>query len=458
MSLSNLVAATLGPSTICRVAFAFCKILAPDEIPITDRTMPTFTYRALDKKGKYANGRLDAGSVQEVRQKLRDSGLQPIEVNMKSVAMGSGGAQDAMYRPVKAVNLDKLRLTRSKADVLALAFLEKLHQLIENGLPLGDAVKSLHNRLREPTLHAVAESLWRDLSEGATLAEAMRRRPVLFEPTLSSMIEAGEATGSLESILANVNDLLRARIQLRKNILSALSYPAAILFVAFGVLLFVLFYLMPRVQEMMDSMGGELSLAAKAVIFFAHNTLTFGPFIIGAVALGVLILHQWRKTEDGRMSTDRLLLRIPIIREIIANSELSRLANLASILLESGVDTTDALKLLEKGLKNEDLRVRFRAARGLINDGSSFSDALQEYNILVDMDADVLAVSENTGSLVKGFKNIYHNRYNNLETQMKHLTAVTATGALGFVFILVGMLVIGVVSSIMALSNSVLGG
>lgn len=419
--------------------------------------MPTFSFRALDKKGKYTNGRMDGSSAQEVRQKLRDSGLQPVEVTQKSVDIGGGNDKQA-YQPIKVVDLDKLRMGRAKADVLALAFLEKLHQLIQNGLPLGDAVKSLHSRLREPTLHAVAESLWRDLSEGATLAEAMRRRPVLFEPTLSSMIEAGEATGSLESILDNICDLLRSRIQLRKNILSALSYPAAILFVAFGVLLFVLFFLMPRVQEMMDSMGGELSLAAKAVIFFAHNTLTFGPFVLGAVAIIALILHQWRKTEDGRMTTDRTLLKIPIIRDIIANAELSRLANLASILMESGVDTTDALKLLEKGLKNEDLRTRFRAARSLINDGSSFSDALQEYRILVDMDADVLAVSENTGSLVKGFKNIYHNRYSNLETQMKHLTAVTATGALGFVFILVGLLVIGVVSSIMALSNSVLGG
>lgn len=422
--------------------------------------MSNFVYRALRPGGKSVTGRIDAGSQQEAREKLRETGLNPIEVTMASTSAPTlvRARQESAGGRKKAVDLDQLRLSRAKADALSLAFLEKLHQLLDNGLPLGDAVKSLHQRLTDPTLHAVAGALWKDLSEGATLAVAMGKRPALFDTTLASMVEAGEATGNLEPILANIVQLIRSRITLRKNIMAGLSYPAFILVVVFFVLLFVLFYLMPRVQEMLDSMGGDLSLAAKAVVFFASSTLTLGPFALFGCGIVALAVYQWRKAPEGRLATDQLLLRIPAVREVILDSELSRLSNLAAILLGSGVDTVDALKLLEKTFKNEDLRGRFRACRALINDGASFSDALQTYGILVNTDADVLAISENTGSLVKGFRSIYQNRYESLENEMKRLTVLTSTVSLLFVFVLVFLLVFGVVSSIMQLSNSVLGG
>lgn len=419
--------------------------------------MPSFQYRALKADGSYTSGRIDALSEADARQKLRNTGLNP--VSLKSRASHDSASSNREARAgIKKVDLDKLKMGRAKADKVALAFLEKLHQLIVNGLPLGDAVKSLSQRLTEPVLHAIAGELWRDLSEGATLAEALGHRPVIFDPSLAPMIDVGEATGNLGPILGNINDLLRSRINLRKNIMAGLSYPAFILIVVFFVLLFVLFYLMPRIQEMLDSMGADLSLAAKMVMFFAHSTITYGPFVLGAAGIGALILQQWRKTDDGRLSTDRGLLRLPIVREIVLNAELSRLANLAAILLGSGVDATDALRLLERGFKNEELRSRFRTSRSLINDGASFSDAFHEQGILLEMDADVLSISENTGNLATGFNSIHRNRYERLEEQMKRLTVVLSTSALFFVFILVFLLVFGVVSSIMQLSSSIIGG
>lgn len=421
--------------------------------------MPGFNYRALDAKGRYINGRIEATNSQEARRLIREQGLNPVELASADAATkGANVPAGTPSRSMKKVDLDKLHLPKAKADKLSLAFLEKLYQLIESGLPLGDAVKSLNQRLTDPTLHAISEELWKDLSEGATLAMAMRRRPKIFDPTLASMIEAGEATGNLKPILENIVELLETRIALRKEILSGLSYPAFILVVVFFVLLFVLFYLMPKVEQMLDSMGGELSLAAKLVVGFANFSLTGGPILIVLGIIIGLILFQWRKTDDGRLATDRSLLKLPIINNITQNAEMSRLANLASILLGSGVDTTDALKLLEKSFKNEDLRLRFRTCRSLISDGASFSAALQNQGILTGMDADVLNISENTGSLVKGFNNIYKSRHTALGDQMKKLTAVIATGALMLVFVLVFLLVFGVVSSIMQLSSSVLGG
>ncbi len=420
--------------------------------------MPSFAYRAIGTNGRYENGRIDAVTSSDARKRLRERGLNPLDLRNSDSPSSARIALTGGASTQKKADLDKMPMTRARADKLSLAILEKIYQLVENGLPLGDAVKSLSQRLTDPVLHAISEELWRDLSEGATLAVALRKRPKLFDPTLASMIEAGEATGNLEPILANIIRLLETRIKLRKEILSGLSYPAFILVIVFFVLIFVLFYLMPKVEQMLDSMGGELSLAAKIVLGFANFSLTGGPVILIVGAALAVGLMQWRKTGEGRFKTDKLLLRIPVIKQIVMNAELSRMCNLAAILLGSGVDTTDALKLIEKSFQNESLRLRFRTSRALISDGASFSDALQNQGILTDMDADVLSVSENTGSVVKGFGNIYRSRHNALEEQMKRLTVVIATGSLLFVFVMVFLLVFGIVSSIMQLSSSVLAG
>lgn len=425
--------------------------------------MPSFSYRAIQSGGRYRNGRIEASDPREARRKLRAQGLQPVSVDGAdrggSVFRRSSkaGSPEAARRELKRTDLDKVRLGRARADKLSLAFLEKVYQLVESGLPLGDAIKSLQQRLTHPTLLALAEELWRHLSEGSTLGAAMRRRPNLFDPTVVSMIEAGEATGNLKPILKNILELLESRIALRKEIASGLAYPAFILVIVFFVLLFVLFYLMPRVEGMLESMGGELTLPARIVVGLANFSLTGGPVLLVLGAAFATAVYQWRKTEGGRLATDRFLLRLPVIRRIVVNAETSRLGNLASILLGSGVETTDTLKLLERGIRNEDLRLRFRNCRSQIADGASFSRSFHDEGILEDLDADVLGISENTGSLVKGFESIHRTRRTALEQQMKRLTVVVSTGSLLVVFVFVFLLVFGIVSSIMELSGSVLG-
>jgi type II secretory pathway component PulF len=420
--------------------------------------VPFFTYRAIEQSGRYSQGRIDASDPSSARRKLRQMGLNPVSLSAVKVNSNlSGTSKKAVAAPRKKIDVTKMKLGRAKADAVSLAFLEKLYELIKSGLPLGDAIKSLNQRLTDPVLSGIAEVIWRDLSEGGTLGEAIRRQPHLFDPSLSAMIEVGEATGNLSPILENIVNLLRSKIALRKNIMAGLSYPIFILFIVFCVLLFVLFYLMPRIQEMLDSMGADLSFSAWLVTFLAGASLTYGPFLLFGFGILALLLQKWRKTDEGKLKSDQILLKIPIVKDVVLNAELSRFSNLAAILMGSGVDATDALKLLEKGFKNEELKQRFHISRGMINDGASFAEAFQDQGLLIEMDADVLSISENTGSLVNGFNSIYRTRHENLESQMKKLTVVLSTGSIFFVFILIFLLVFGVVSSIMQLSTTIIG-
>lgn len=422
--------------------------------------MPRFYYRAVTAQGQSSTGATEAADAAAVRKKLRAEGLTPVDVRPANPSEPAHHAGREKSKPVSSAERDKLnsaQISGSEADRISLAFFAKLYQLIENGMPLGDAVKALSQRLTVPRLKALCSGLWQELSRGSTMGLAMRRFPRIFDATTIAMIEAGEATGNLGSILANMIEMLETRRAMRKEILSGLSYPSFILGVVFFVMVFFLFYLMPNIQTMMDSMGGELTLPTRIVMAFAHFSLTGGPFVLGALGGVALIIRQWRRSESGRLATDRWLLQIPVVRSIALNAELCRLCNLSAVLLGSGVDTTDALRLIERAIQNRHLRGLFSSSRSLISDGASFANALRHNRVMPDMDLDILSISEDAGDLVAGFRSVYKARNEELREQMKRLTMWISTCALIFVFTLVSLLVFGIVSSILQLSGSVLG-
>lgn len=422
--------------------------------------MPRFFYRAVNAGGHSTSGAVEAADAAAVRKKLRIDGLTPVDVrpaNPTEFAHSSSREKSKSVSSAEMEKFTKAQISAGEANKIALELFTRVHQLVDNGMPLGDAVKALGQRLTVPRQKALCTGLWQELSKGANMADAMRRFPKIFDPTTIAMIEAGEATGNLAPILANLIEMLETRREMRKEILSGLAYPAFILVVVFFVMIFVLFYLMPNMKTMLDSMGGELSLPTRIVMGFARFSLTGGPFILGALAGTGLLIRQWRKSESGRLATDRWMLQIPIVKGIALNAELCRMCNLTAVLLDSGVDTTDALRLIERALQNRYLRGLFSSSRTLISDGASFANALRHNKVMPDMDLDILSISEDAGDLVAGFRSVYKSRNEELRDQMKRMTVWISTVALFFVFALVFLLVFGIVSSILQLSSSVLG-
>lgn len=421
--------------------------------------MPVFAYKGIDASGKKVSAELDAPERRTALRKLKAAGIRPFEVVLRE-----GREADTLLReddatpPSTSSASGRALLQRWRSQQsLALPFLRKLLQLHQSGMPVGDAVNLMSQRLGDPQLKELARIFYRDLSEGRTLATSMRQQGAVFDPTLSYLIEAGEATGNLVPILQNIIRNLESRQALAKKVRSAMAYPILICCVAFGVIGIFLFFLLPRIQGMMDSLGGDLNLAARFMIGMSEFLLTQGPFVAVAVLVVALSLFQWRKTPAGRMQTDRWILRLPLISKLFYNADMCRLTNVLSTLLANGVNTTDSMRLAESTLNNRILRARFEAGRALVNDGASFSAALRKHGLLVDFDADILSISENTGSLVSGFDEIYRSHSEDLESGLHLLTNLVAGLALGLAFALVFILTLGIVLSILNMSQSLMG-
>jgi type II secretory pathway component PulF len=405
--------------------------------------MPDFYYKALDASGKNVTGVIEMPSRKEVINKLSLEGLRPLEISEKALALPNK----------KLFSWNNKNPKRSAINELA--FLNKLLQLHKGGLALGEVLKILSLRLTDPVLKNIANQLLKHLREGQTLAQAIKQHPEFFDPSLVYLIEAGEATGNLVPVLENVVMYLEGSMALRKRVLSSLAYPIFISLVALGVVAIFLFFLLPRIEGMLSSLGGQLSLPAKILIGLAHFLINGGPFVIGGIFLGVLGIMRYRQSPEGRAAYDHFLLKMPYVKELVINSDLCRVANLLGTLLGSGVNMTEALKLAERSISNTALVKEFQAARFQIADGAAFSVAFRRSRLFPPMGLDIMSVGENTGDLVPSLREIAKVQSEALASQFQFLTGFIASAALAFAFALVVILTLGIVTSILQLSQNI---
>ena len=419
--------------------------------------MARFSYVAIDSRGKTLPGEITGTDSKEARLKIRQKGLTAIQINQiggKSTSKSKGKQKKEINAKKKAMSENK-RPIRGKGERIGLEFLKRLLELHGSGMPIADAVKLLNQRLSDPGQKEIAGILWKELAEGKTLSRAMRDLPEYFSESSSFVIEAGEATGNVSPILKKIIAHLEEKREIRSRVLGSMAYPVFVGVIAFGVVLFFLFYLLPQIEEMLASLGGELNFMATVLINGSNWVLTMGPFIVVAVLVAGGAVLQWRKTEKGGMAFDQSLLKLPLFGQIIYLSELFQLASLLSTLIWSGIGLTENLRLCEKTIKNRFIRSRFRSARALVNEGKSLPDALRKFKLMPLMQLDILEVGERTGNLGNSMEDSSNSFRVQLTKKIKVMTTLVSGGALGFAFSLVALVAISIVSSIFQVSKSI---
>ena len=195
---------------------------------------------------------------------------------------------------------------------------------------------------------------------------------------------------------------------------------------------------------------------ARILIGASNGILFVGPFVgVGAV-IAVLGIYRWRRTERGRRTTDNGLLRLPLLGPIFQYMDLFQVSNLMGTLLNSGINTTETLRLAEKTIRNSELRSRFKFGRNQINEGVSLAMAFRNNQFMPNLATDILSVGENTGNLTAGFKEITTYYRDELGKALKVLTNIVSSFALIFAFSLVALVALAIVTSIFQVSNSLI--
>ena len=428
--------------------------------------MPSYTYTARDRSGAAVSATLEAPTRRDALRVLAARGLTPVRVSETGGPESGQRTADSGKKIFAAPTTSSGRSLRSPLSAFRsrglivprrqerLPFLQALSDLTTSGLSAGEAVRLLSVRLKEPALRALCAGLWEHISEGAPLSRAMAAFPDVFDSASINLVAAGETTGSLNDTLSRLIAHLTEQRALRRQLLSALAYPVFMMFVAGGVILFFLFYLLPKLQSLLTSLHGKLPVSTQLLIGLSSFALHYGIFVlIAAVFLGISF-WRWRATESGRAASDAWLLRLPFLGSFAVAQTVLAISQTLAVLLENGITTAEALKMTERQIDNRVHRAAFGEATARVLEGESLSLALNRTRCFPDLVLDRLAVGENTGNVVPSLKDIARSYQVRISEELNIFTRVIASGVLLAVFVFVGFIAFSIVSAVFSLSSS----
>jgi len=407
--------------------------------------MAVFHYTARDAAGAVTEGTIDAPLRRDALRKLQARGLKPVRVE----EAGAAGRAKESAREGGPADKDLVPTAAER-----LPFLEALADLVRSGMSAGEALRLLALRLQKSRLRALCAGLWSRLGEGQSLSVAMAAYPQVFDGQTLNLIAAGEATGNIRDVLERLIAHFTEQQEFRRKLVSAMAYPLFICFVAVGVVIFFVLFLLPRLQTLLTSLGGKLPLSTKLLMGFADVFVVAGPFVLAAVVLGVVGVVRWRKTEEGRLASDALLLRLPLAGAFVMRVSVLNFCHTLAVLLENGITTAEALRLAEKTAPNRALRRQLRAATDRVLEGDSLSKALGRTGYFPRLLLDRVAVAEQTGNLAPGLRDIARSYRAELDRWLGTVSQTISASVLVAAFSFVAFIAFAIVAAVFEVSSS----
>jgi general secretion pathway protein F len=346
--------------------------------------MPTFRYDAFKSDGSPVSGVLEAGSLQEARLALKKEGLFPREL-AENVAVGRGGVRK-YFR--KGVPLPELSLMT-----------RRLSTLLGSSVPVYEAISTLCDQEGPGELREVLSRVRTRLSEGSNLARALAEEPAVFSESYVSMVAAGEASGSLEIILDRLADFLEDQEAVRSRVITALAYPALMVVVGTGVMLFLLAFVIPKIVVIFEQ--NKAALPFITILLIKTSTLLRSGWWALLLAAGCLVYGYRRlvRREEFRLRRDSWVLRVPLIGPLLIQLILSRFAKILGLLLSSGVPVIRALEITGDVVVNRRYRQTLAGARVELAEGGSLSASLRDGALFPPLLVHMVAVGERGGTL-----------------------------------------------------------
>lgn len=405
--------------------------------------MPSFTYTAKDGTGVAADGTIDAPSRREALRRLQSRGLRPLKVEEV------GAARREKAGPAK-------RGSTEEAPTVAecLPFLEAMADLVRSGMSAGEALRLLSLRLQKSRLRNLCAGLWAKLSEGQSLSGALANYPAVFDGQTINLIAAGEATGNLRDVLERLIAHFTEQAEFRRKLVAAMAYPLFICFIAIGVVIFFVLFLLPRLQTLLDSLGGKLPLSTQMLMWFAKVFVYVGPAFVGLLVVAVIGIYQWRKSELGKLESDTLLLKMPLAGAFVMRVSVLNFCHTLAVLLENGITTAEALRLAEKTAPNRAMRAQMREATDRVLEGESLSRALGRTGYFPRLLLDRVAVAEQTGNLAPGLRDISRSYRAELDRWLGTVSQTISAAVLVSAFSFVAFIAFAIVAAVFEVSSS----
>ena len=408
----------------------------------------TFAFRAIDLSGVTSSGELEADSKAAVGEQLRQRGLIVLDVSEKSSPLA---LEDILkrWRGIKMRDLSVMS--------------RQFATLVASGMPMLRTLQTLEDQSEDEMLKEALAGVRSDVEAGASLAQAMERQPKVFDRLFRSMVRSGEQSGRLEEALERVANHLEKMDGLRRQVRSALMYPAFVFGVALLVMVGVVAFVVPVfvgifMEIAKENPGTGSSLPAPTQVTVGASNLITGSWylLIPAIAIFVFALMRWKKTERGRQIWDRAILRIPFkIGDVIQKIALARWSRTFAGSVSSGVPILQSIQITGDTSGNVVVEEAMEDVYDSVKRGGSIATPISRHDIFPPMVAHMIAVGEETGQLETMLTKIADFYETEVDAKVKALTALIEPLMIVFVGGVVGFIVISMYLPIFSLYDKI---
>jgi type IV pilus assembly protein PilC len=410
--------------------------------------MATFAFRAVDLAGVPSRGEVEAGSKTQVTEQLRQRGLIVLDIAEKRQAF----KLESVFQRFKSVN----------ARALAI-FSRQFATLIASGMPMLRSLYTLEEQTEDEMLKAGLVSVRQDVEAGSSVAAAMESQPGIFDPLYRSMVRAGEGSGRLEEALDRVAYQLEKLDALRRQVKSALMYPAVVFALALVVMIAVVAFIVPVFVGIFEEIAAENPGAPSELPFMTQIVVGISDFITGkwfilipGILISAYLFLRWKKTERGRLQWDKLKLRFPAhIGDIVQKVALARWSRTFSGTVSSGVPILQAIQISGETAGNAVIQEAMDDVYDSVKRGGSVSRPLSEHPIFPPMVSHMVSVGEESGQLETMLQKIADFYDAEVDAKVKALTSLIEPVMIMFVGGVVGFIVISMYLPIFSLYDNI---
>lgn len=346
--------------------------------------MPVFSYQATNTSGKTVSGTLTATDKATALSMMSKQGLKPLSIEIHS--------------NVKKGTISFLKPKVKISDLVL--FTRQLSTMVSAGVPLLRSLTTMRDQVENPTLKDVISDLIKDVQGGVSLADAMQKHPDVFSDIFVNMIRAGEAAGIVDDILKRLATQVEKNASMRKKIKSASTYPIVLLALTVGAFMGLMIFIIPRIAAILKDIGGpdaELPAITQAMIAISSFMTTYWYIVIGGGALAIFLVRRYIKTAAGRYQFHSLMLKVPILKNLITKIAVARFTRTFAALIGAGVSVVEALRVTSRAVGNDVYQKAIENAANEVINGKQLSQAIEGNKLFPGIVPQMLAVGEETG-------------------------------------------------------------
>lgn len=392
--------------------------------------MPTYVFKGRNRTNEIVNGERVADNREALRQILRREQVTLTSVKEKGREFG----------------IPKLAGRKRVGSKDLAIFTRQFSVMIDAGLPLVQCLDILSQQQQNKYFQQVLAQVRQDVEEGSTLAAAMSRHPRVFDQLYSNMVEAGETGGILDLILQRLSTFIEKIVKLKRDVVSALIYPAAVILLAIVAIAVIMIVVIPQFQNIFLGLlgpGEPLPLPTRIVVGISSFLAGWGGLCLLVLIVGATVaVHFYYKTPKGRKRIDSLMLKLPILGSICLKIAIARFSRTLSTLLSSGVPILQSLDITARTAGNMVIEEAIVSIRTGVEQGKSFVEPLRASEVFPHMVSQMVGIGEQTGALDAMLGKIADFYEQEVDAAIANLLTLMEPALIGFLGVTIGSIVI----------------